>query len=169
MEYISAMEASEKWGVSLRQVQRLLAASRIPRAKKYGRSWMIPGDAEKPADPRKEKKPPVESLSSELAHMLEATSVPMPNHNPDAILKIVKEEKPRLIYEAELAYLRGDFAQTMRCYDKTEGNEAARLRASLVAVAAAISLGDYPAYLKIEAYLKSCVGTGRGSDSSAIA
>lgn len=169
MEYISAIEASEKWDVSLRQVQRLLAAKRIPRAKKYGRSWMIPEDAEKPADPRREKKPPVESLSSELAHMIEATSVPMPTHNPDAILKIVKEERVRLQYEAELAYLRGDFARTMRCCDKTEGDEAARLRASLVAVAAAISLGDYPAYLKIEAYLKSCVGAGRGSDSSAIA
>ena len=34
MEYISAIEASIKWGVSLRQVQRLLADGRIPRAKK---------------------------------------------------------------------------------------------------------------------------------------
>jgi len=169
MEYISAMEASEKWGVSLRQVQRLLAANRIPRAKKYGRSWMIPGNAEKPADPRREKKPPGQSLSSELAHMIEATSVPMPSHNPDVILKIVKEEKPRLQYEGELAYLRGDFARAMCCYDKTEGDEAARLRASLVAVASAISLGDYPVYLKIEAYLKSYVAAGRCSDSSAIA
>ena len=169
MEYISTMEASEKWGVSLRQVQRLLAANRIPRAKKYGRSWMIPGNAEKPADPRREKKPPGQSLSSELAHMIEATSVPMPSHNPDVILKIVKEEKPRLQYEGELAYLRGDFARAMCCYDKTEGDEAARLRASLVAVASAISLGDYPVYLKIEAYLKSYVAASRCSDSSAIA
>jgi DNA-binding CsgD family transcriptional regulator len=158
MEYISTMEAAEKWGVSLRQVQRLLAGSRIPHAKKYGRSWMIPYDAEKPADPRREKKPPAGSLYSDFIHIIEATTIPMPAHNPDAILKIVKEEKPRLQYEAELAYLRGDFAHTMRCYDKTEGDEAARLRASLVAVAAAINLGDYPAYQEIEAYLKSCGG-----------
>lgn len=169
MEYISTIEASERWGVSLRQVQRLLAAKRIPRAKKYGRSWMIPDDAVKPADPRKGKKPPGQSLSSELAYVIEATSIPMPAHDPDAILKTVKEEKLRLQYEGELAYLRGDFGRTMRCYDKTEGDEAARLRASLAAVAAAISLGDYPAYLEIEAYLKSWVGAGRGSDSSAIA
>ncbi|MDD2509934.1 MAG: helix-turn-helix transcriptional regulator [Syntrophomonas sp.] len=130
---------------------------------------MIPDDAEKPVDPRKEKKPPGQSLSSELAYIIEATSIPMPTHNPDAILKIVKEEKLRLQYEGELAYLRGDFARAMRCYDKTEGDEAARLRASLVAVVAAISLGDYPAYLKIEAYLKSFVGAGRGRDSCAIA
>lgn len=169
MEYISVTDASEKWGISPRQVQRLLADNRIPRVKKYGRSWMIPSDAEKPADLRKEKKPPGQLLSSELAHMIEATSVSMPIHNPDAILKIMKEEKLRLQYEAELAYLRGDFMRTMHCYDKTEGDETARLRASLIAVAAAISLGDYPAYLKIEAYLKSCVDAGRGIDSSSIA
>ena len=106
---------------------------------------MIPGDAEKPADPRREKKPPGQSLSSELARIIEATTMPMPAYDPDAILKTVKEEKLRLQYEAELAYLRGDFARAMRCYDKTEGAEAARLRASLAAVVAAISLGDYPA------------------------
>ncbi|MCE5328991.1 excisionase family DNA-binding protein, partial [bacterium] len=41
MDYISVSEASERWGVSLRQVQRLLADGRIPNTKKYGRSWMI--------------------------------------------------------------------------------------------------------------------------------
>ncbi len=40
----------EKWGVSLRQVQRLLADNRVPGAKKHGRSWMVPDDAEKPVD-----------------------------------------------------------------------------------------------------------------------
>jgi len=169
MEYISAAEASERWGVSLRQVQQLLAAKRIPYAKKFGRSWMIPSDAVKPADLRREKKLSEQSLSFQLAHMIEATSISMPTHDPDAIFNIVKEEKPRLQYEADLAYLRGDFAYTMRCYNKTEGNEAARLRASLAAVAAAISLGDYPAYLKIEAYLKSYVDTSSGSDVSASA
>ncbi|HHT01933.1 MAG TPA: hypothetical protein GXZ96_04500 [Firmicutes bacterium] len=47
----------------------------------------------------------------------------------------------RLQYEMELAYLRGDFARIMCYYEKTQGNEAARLRASLPAVVAAISLG----------------------------
>jgi excisionase family DNA binding protein len=169
MEYISAVEAAERWGISLRQVQRLLAGGRIPHAKKYGRSWMIPYDAEKPADPRREKNPPADSLYSELTYITEATTIPMPAHNPNAILKIAKEEKPRLQYEAELAYLRGDFARTMRCYDMTEGDEAARLRASLAAAAAAINLGDYPAYQEIEAYLKNCISTGCGSFSAAAA
>lgn len=169
MEFMSTVEASQKWGVSLRQVQRLLADNRIPCAKKYGRSWMIPADEEKPADPRMEKKPPQQPLLSDLAQIIEATSVPMPSHNPDAILKIVKDERSRLQYEGELAYLRGDFACTMHCYQKTEGDDAARLRASLMGVAAAISLGDYPAYLKIESFLKDCLDAGRSRDVSAIA
>ncbi len=171
MEYISVAEAAARWDVSVRQVQRLLADSRIPRAKKYGRSWMLPADAEKPNDPRREKKiePPEQSLSSELVHLLEASLTPMPNHDPDAILNIVKEKRARRQFEAELAYLRGDFARTMRCFDKTEGDGAAKLRASLGAVAAVISLGDYPAYLKIESYLKDCVKAGKSSFISVFA
>ena len=53
MEYISVVEASQRWGISPRQVQRLLAAERIPHAKKYGRTWMIPVDAKKPYDSRR--------------------------------------------------------------------------------------------------------------------
>jgi len=151
MEYISAIEASKKWGVSLRQVQRLLADGRIPRAKKYGRSWMIPDDAEKPVDPRRRKKLPQEALSSDLSYVIASTTVPMPRNNPDALLDILSEERLRLQYEGELAYLRGDFARTMNCFQKTEDDDAARLRACPVAIAAAISMGDYSAYSEIDA------------------
>ena len=125
MEYISAAEASEKWGVSLRQVQRLLAGGRIPRAKKYGRSWMIPHDAEKPADPRKGTDPRERTFSFELAQLIEATSMPMPHYHPDAVLGMAKDERQRRQYEAEIAYLRGDFARVMSCYQKTAGDAAA--------------------------------------------
>jgi DNA-binding CsgD family transcriptional regulator len=163
MEYISATEASEKWGISLRQVQRLLANNRIPRAKKYGRSWMIPDDAKKPIDPRRERKLPCQSLLSELSYVIASTTIPVPVNNPDAILDTIDEERLRLQYEGELAYLRGDFTRTMRCFFKTEGNDAARLRACPSAIAAAISLGDYRAYTEIDAYLKSCVKANKGS------
>lgn len=169
MEYISAMEASEKWGVSLRQVQRLLADNRIPRARKYGRAWMIPEDAEKPIDLRREKKLLPKSLSSDLSYVIASTIVPMPGNNPDAILDTIDEERLRLQYEGEIAYLRGDFQRTMRCFIKTEGDEAARLRACPVAIAAAISMGDYHAYTEIDAYLNKSIKANKGGDVSAIA
>jgi len=169
MEYISASEASERWGVSLRQVQRLLAGNRIPRAKKYGRSWMIPDDAEKPADPRRDKKAPRYSLPSDLADVIAATTIPMPADNPDAILNIVSEERPRLLYEGELAYLRGDFQRTLHCFYETEGDDAARLRACPSAVAAAVSTGDYRSYTEIDEYLRHVVKTYGNSGVSVFA
>jgi len=169
MKYMSAAEACERWGVSLRQVQRLLAGGRMPGAKKYGRAWMIPADAEKPMDLRREKKLPGQALCADLARMVAATAIPMPGHNPDAILDALDGERLYLQYEGELAYLRGDFARTMRCFQRTRGDDTARLRACPVAVAAAISLGDYRAYTEIETYLKRCMEENKGSSAAVFA
>ena len=51
--YMSAREASYKWGVSESRVHKLCQAGRVPGVSRFGRSWVIPADAEKPRDPRK--------------------------------------------------------------------------------------------------------------------
>ena len=56
MEYISATQAAEKWGLSPRRVQKLCAQGRIHGAGRVGRAWLIPRDAEKPADARRNPK-----------------------------------------------------------------------------------------------------------------
>ena len=43
MDYITAAEAAEKWGVSQRQVHRLLAANRITGVKQYGKRFFLSG------------------------------------------------------------------------------------------------------------------------------
>ncbi len=169
MDYISASEASERWGVSLRQVQRLLADNRIPRAKKYGRSWMIPSDAEKPTDPRSEKKQPDKSLSDELSYVIASTSMPMPANNPDAILEVIEDERLRIQYKLELSYLRGDFEQAFNCFKNTEGDDAVRLRACYMAIVTAVSMGDYRKYTEIAEYLKKYITNNTGSNISAFA
>jgi len=130
---------------------------------------MIPADAKKPADPRRDKKAPQYSLSSGLADVIAATTIPMPADNPDAILNLVGEERLRLIYEGDLAYLRGDFQRALRCFYETEGDDAARLRACPTAVAAAVSTGNYHAYTEIDAYLKNIMKTDENSGVSAFA
>ena len=52
MEYISVKEASLKWGISERRIQRLCLEERVAGAIRISRGWMIPKDAEKPADAR---------------------------------------------------------------------------------------------------------------------
>ena len=52
MDYMTLKEASEKWGVTPRQINYLRAGGRIPGAVKMATIWLIPKDAEKPADRR---------------------------------------------------------------------------------------------------------------------
>jgi excisionase family DNA binding protein len=52
MNYLTARQIAEKWGISLRRVQALLKDGRIPGAIKPSRDWLIPKDAEKPRDTR---------------------------------------------------------------------------------------------------------------------
>lgn len=51
-EYMTVKEASMKWGISERQVQALCRNGKIDGISKLGRNWLIPSDAEKPADGR---------------------------------------------------------------------------------------------------------------------
>ena len=55
MDYMTLKEASEKWGVSIRQINYYCAGGRIPGAVKMATIWLIPKDAEKPADGRRKK------------------------------------------------------------------------------------------------------------------
>jgi hypothetical protein len=52
MDYISVGEAAIKWSISERRIQKLCEEGRIPNVFRFGRSWAIPKNAEKPADAR---------------------------------------------------------------------------------------------------------------------
>lgn len=50
MDYMTLKEASEKWGISARQINYYCAW--IPGAVKMAILWLIPKDAKKPVDGR---------------------------------------------------------------------------------------------------------------------
>lgn len=52
MKFLSTQEAGEKWNLSKRRVAILCAEGRIPNVQKTGNTWLIPEDANKPADAR---------------------------------------------------------------------------------------------------------------------
>ena len=51
-EYMTAQEAAKRWQISVRRVQRLCKENRIDGVLNINRVWLIPKDAEKPADAR---------------------------------------------------------------------------------------------------------------------
>ncbi len=52
MEYMSAREAADKWGISQRRVAVLCSENRIDNATMVGNMWLIPTTSEKPIDAR---------------------------------------------------------------------------------------------------------------------
>lgn len=52
MEFISAKEAADKWGISQRRVAVLCSENRIENAAMVGNMWIIPSNAKKPIDER---------------------------------------------------------------------------------------------------------------------
>ena len=51
-KYISTSQAAVKWRISPRRVAVLCETGRVDGAEKTGNTWIIPADAEKPADAR---------------------------------------------------------------------------------------------------------------------
>ena len=52
MNYISAKEAAEKWGITQRRVEILCMNGQVHGVERIGRMWLIPKDAQKPIDGR---------------------------------------------------------------------------------------------------------------------
>lgn len=149
MDYISAREAAEKWGVSLRLVQRLLKDGRIDGARKFDRSWLIPVGAKKPDDPRK-KQLKKNNETSYLPYLLLTTEIPIVSGEAD------RQWDMELItqFEYELEYLRGNFEKAKECFFKTASNARTKLCACTLSLISSISTNDYESYNEIKAFLE---------------
>ena len=56
MEYYTTAELAKKWGITQRRVAIYRKEGRFEGAILKGRTWLIPGNVEKPQDPRRIKK-----------------------------------------------------------------------------------------------------------------
>lgn len=174
MDYISAYEAAEKWGVSPRQVQRLLAAGRIPCAKKHGRDYLIPANAVKPGDPRFERLERGEPfhktpLSRELTGVVTAINFHAPLADPDAILDMAENRGARVNFEMWFAYQRGEFDRVKQLFSEIPADRAVKLISAGTAIAGAISSGDYPFFIEIETWLKTLLKADVNAEVKALA
>ena len=51
-DYLTIKEVAEKWEVTPRRVQKMCADGSIPGVERFGKSWAIPIDVERPKDGR---------------------------------------------------------------------------------------------------------------------
>lgn len=56
MDYMTLKDASEKWGISSRQINYYCVEGRIPGAVKMAGVWLLPKEANKPTDRRRKER-----------------------------------------------------------------------------------------------------------------
>jgi len=168
MDVLSAKEASEKWDIHIRMVQRYCIEGRISGAKKYGNNWLIPVGAKKPTKLRKQllKEP---QLAAYPPCRVMTGIMPLPGaswqyHLPSDADKIQHRQ-----LDCELAYVRGDFEKVKNLFADAEEDSPSKFYASSLAIAAAISTGDYSFYTKIDTFLQNQIYNQKNADIAKVA
>ncbi len=110
MDMITALQAADKWKLSLRTVQHLCKQEKIPGAQRFGTHWMIPADAERPVDGRRKaaKKAPVGQPLLRKSPFLDMTDLYHTPGSADACADALSHyPEAQALFAAEIAYSRG--------------------------------------------------------------
>ena len=112
MKFLKIEEIAAKWGISPRAVQLLCKEGKIVGAERFGRAWMIPEDAARPIDRRtregrvlNEENQPL-PRNTPFLYMTDLYSVPGMANEASELL--VNHIEARVLFEAEIAYARGE-------------------------------------------------------------
>lgn len=172
MDFISTNEAAKRWGISPRNVQRLLSEGRIAGAKKYGYYWLIPADAKKPIDPRKARKQPTEQMAFTLPRQCPVLAMTTlyrePGSGDAAVASLAGDSAAQKLFAAQLAYFRGEIGEAARLAGELAAEcDAAdvRLGCGFVLCLAAMYAGDADAWTSAYAMMKSIPCNGPADEA----
>ena len=145
MEYLTVRELAEKWNLSVRMVQQFCTAGRIPGARKFGKSWAVPADAERPRDPRlAAKEGSVASAANRFnrTNLMPLMNTPFPPGGCLAAVEAMEEGPRRDIAWAEYYYFTGHPEKAAKAAGAylTHADAGARLSACLIFAYANLSL-----------------------------
>lgn len=115
MNKLTVQEVARKWGVSARQVQALCQKGKIHGAMLFGKTWMIPADAQRPMDGRsKAARAAKEELSVSQPLIRKSPFLDMTDlyNTPGTADKVVESladhPEAQQLFAAEIAYSRGE-------------------------------------------------------------
>lgn len=144
MEFITAKQAAEKWGVSARRVQILCAQGRVKGAYRFGKSWMIPKGAVLPNAYRteEEKQPlPRKSPFLDMTNLYNRAG-----GAAECAEMLVNRPEARALFEAQIAYRRGEIDRVYeraRFFLNTHSGFYAILGGGMLLAQCAIWRGDF--------------------------
>ena len=144
MDYISVKEAAQKWGVTVRCVQKLCSEEKIKGVTKFGKSWMIPERAVLPSSAKKNEDPhlPMPRKSP----FLDMTDIYDTPGKADACAeKLVNNPEAYALFKAQIACRRGEIASVYkhaRYFLNSHSGFYAILGAGMLLASCAIWSGD---------------------------
>ena len=150
MDYLKIDEVAKEWGVSPRRIQKMCLDGKIDGAVRFGRAWMLPKDVKKPADGRTKASRTeisVENMpfpkNTPFLYMSELYSIP--GMAEESIEKLSDNHLAKVIFEAEIAYSRGEIDQVYACANYLLNNHTdfySMLSAGILLAFCAIWHGD---------------------------
>lgn len=150
MEYLTVRQAAEKWELSTRTVQQLCTQGRISGTQKFGKSWAIPADAEKPGDPRRAQRQgnptpvqPAPGRMMEIGMLMPLMNTSFPPGRCREAVEAMAAGSQRDIALAEYHYFSGQPEQAAREVESylTSPHLGLQLSACLIYAYANLSLG----------------------------
>ena len=168
MDYLSVKETAERWGVTVRRVQQLCKAGLIPGAAKFGKSWMVPKDANLPTEEAKTETgiPDVYQLTPFRQAMPLLCSSYEPGHCIEFIQSLPDEDDQNIAL-GEYYYFSGQAEKAVKLLEPylDSHDPALRYSASLVCSFANLSRGHIHLARFASQNLMTQVRTGLQSDS----
>lgn len=122
MQYITAAQAAEKWGVTVRRIQDLCRNNQIHGAVRWGRDWMIPNDAHRPEDRRRKAVVHTNHITAQLPRKNPAIVMSNIYNRPgsaDAVAASLKDRpEAAALFRSHIAYCRGEIDDACRIADQ---------------------------------------------------
>ena len=142
MEYLTVRETARKWDLSPRMVQHHCTAGHIPGAQKFGKSWAIPADAEKPQGAQSAPKLEETAGVLERAALMPLMNTPFQPGTCVAAVRAMEAGPRRDIAWAEYYYFTSQPEKAARAAGAylTSPDLGARLSACLIYAYANLSL-----------------------------
>jgi len=116
MDYLTAKETAEKWGISIRQVQQYCANNKISGAVRRGHQWMVPFDALRPADGR--------FLASRRSPRMESYHFPAFIYSKYYSFRDELSEDELLLLDAQIHNLKNEFMESIHICNSLLSTEA---------------------------------------------
>jgi len=168
MDVISAKEASEKWGIHIRMVQRYCIEGKIPGAEKHGNNWLIPLEAKKPTSSKNQHLEQSQAYDYPSCKVM-TSIISLPDIGAQGPLLSGGDELQYRQSECEMAYVRGDFEFVKKLFTDAPEASPSKFYFSSVAIAAAISTGDYNFYTQVDTFLKTQISTQKNAEIANLA